>query len=187
LELTSRNKITKFWDLTSNINFFTAKIDVANQPDQDQFLSYFLKINNSFKLPKNITFQLSGDYTSKIISSPGGSGNRGGGGGMMHGGGGGGSVAQGYIRPNFGIDAAVRYEFLKEKKASISLNMQDVFRTKKYDAHNEQLNFTQDITRRRDAQVLRLSFNYRFGKFDASLFKRKNTKAEGNLNTDMGI
>jgi outer membrane receptor protein involved in Fe transport len=187
LELTSRNKLTKFWDLTSNINFFTAKIDVDNQPDQEQFLSYFLKINNSFKLPKNFTIQLSGDYTSKIISSPGGSGNRGGGGMMMGFGGGGGSVAQGYIRPNYGVDAAIRYEFLKEKKASLSLNVNDIFRTKKYDAHSEQTFFIQDVTRRRDAQVFRLNFNYRFGKFDANLFKRKNTKAEGNLQTDMGM
>jgi outer membrane receptor protein involved in Fe transport len=192
LELTSRNKVAKFWDLTSNINFFTAKINVANQPDQEQFLSYFLKINNSFKLPKNISLQLSGDYTSKIVSSPGGSSSRGGGGGMMGGmfGGGGSSIAQGYIRPNYGVDAAIRYDFLKNKVASLSLNVNDIFRTKKYDAHSELAgtrSFVQDITRRRDPQVFRLNFNYRFGKFDATLFKRKNTKAEGNLQTDMGM
>jgi outer membrane receptor protein involved in Fe transport len=191
LEVTARNKVAKFWDLTSNINFFTAKIDVKNQADQEQFLSYFLKINNNFKLPKNISVQLSGDYTSKIVSSPGGSGNRGGGGGMMGGMfGGGSSIAQGYIRPNYGVDAAIRYDFMKNKVASLSLNVNDIFRTKKYDAHSELTgspSFVQDITRRRDPQVFRLNFNYRFGKFDASLFKRKNTKAEGNLQTDMGM
>jgi outer membrane receptor protein involved in Fe transport len=192
LELTSRNKVAKFWDLTSNINFFTAKISVKNQPDQEQFLSYFLKINNSFKLPKNISLQLSGDYTSKIVSSPGGSSSRGGGGGMMGGmfGGGSSSIAQGYIRPNYGVDAAIRYDFMKNKVASLSLNVNDIFRTKKYDAHSElpgERSFVQDITRRRDPQVFRLNFNYRFGKLDATLFKRKNTKAEGNLQTDMGM
>ncbi|MDB5196015.1 MAG: hypothetical protein JWP88_385 [Flaviaesturariibacter sp.] len=187
LELTSRNKITKFWDLTSNINFFTAKIDITGQPDQEQFLSYFLKLNNSFKLPKNFTFQLSGDYTSKIVSSPGGRGSGGGGGfggGMF--GGGGGSAAQGYIRPNYGVDAALRFEFLKNKVASLSLNVNDIFRTKLSDIHTEQTNLIQDVTRRRDPQVFRLNFNYRFGKFDASLFKRKNTKAEGNMQMDNG-
>ncbi|MDQ3683480.1 MAG: TonB-dependent receptor, partial [Bacteroidota bacterium] len=69
LELTSRNKITKWWDLTSNANFFTAKIDLENQVDPDQFLSYFFKLNNTFKLPKNFALQVSGDYQSKIISS----------------------------------------------------------------------------------------------------------------------
>jgi outer membrane receptor protein involved in Fe transport len=182
LELTSKNKVAKWWDLTSNFNLFTAKIDLLDQPDPDQFLSYFIKINNSFKLPKNFSLQISGDYQSKIISSPGGSGggNRGGGMGGMFGGGGS-SAAQGYIRPNFGVDAGIRFEFLKEKRGSISLNINDIFRTKKYDAHSESQFFVQDAWRRRDPQVARLNFNFRFGKFDASLFKRKDNKAEGNV------
>ena len=34
------------------------------------------------------------------------------------------------------------------------------------------------INARRDPQMLRLNFNWRFGKFDVSLFKRKNLKGE---------
>ncbi|HYH16291.1 MAG TPA: outer membrane beta-barrel protein, partial [Flavisolibacter sp.] len=191
LELTSRNKMTKFWDLTSNANFFTSKIDVENQPDQDQFVSYFVKLNNSFRLPKNFTLQLSGDYTSKIISSPGGSGGGGGRGGFGGGGmfgGGGNATAQGYIRPNFGVDAALRFEFLKNKTASLSLNVNDILRTRKYNAYSLQPGlFEQDIERRRDPQVFRLNFNWRFGKFDASLFKRKNTRAESDVQMDGGM
>lgn len=183
LELTSRNKLTTFWDLNMNFNLFTAKIDLNDQPDPDQFVSYFAKINNSFKLPKNFSFQLSADYQSKIISSPGGRGGFGGGMGGMFGGGGN-SASQGFIRPNFGMDAGVRFEFLKEKRASISLNINDILRTRKYDARTESSFFIQDAQRRRDAQVLRLNFNYRFGKFDANLFKRKNTKAENNVNME---
>jgi outer membrane receptor protein involved in Fe transport len=186
LELISRNKLTKFWDLTTNANFFTSKIDLENQPDPDQFLSYFFKINNAIRFPKNLTLQVSGDYTSKIISAPGGSGSSGGGGGRGGGFGGGGfgggmgSASQGYIRANYGVDAALRFEFLKNKVASLSLNVNDIFRTKKYDAFTEQSGFfIQNIERRRDPQVFRLNFNYRFGKFDASLFKRKNNRVEG--------
>ncbi|NTS41260.1 TonB-dependent receptor [Flavisolibacter sp. BT320] len=184
LELTSRNKITKFWDMTANANFFTAKIDLDNQPDPDQFVSYFFKLNNSFRLPKNFSLQLSGDYQSRIISSPGGGGGRGfgGGGGFM--GGGAGSAAQGFIRPNYGVDAAIRFEFMKNKVASLSLNVNDVFRTRLFDQYTETPFSIQNVQRRRDPQVFRLNFNYRFGKMDASLFKRKNTKAEGNV--DMG-
>ncbi|HEU0064020.1 MAG TPA: outer membrane beta-barrel family protein, partial [Flavisolibacter sp.] len=185
LELISRNKLTKFWDLTSNLNLFTAKINVPGQIAPAQFPSYFFKLNNTFKIPGNFTVQLSGDYQSKIISSPGGSassGGGGGGGGRF--GGGGTTAAQGYIRPNYGVDAALRYEFLKNKTASLSLNVNDVFRTRRYDAHSESSFFVQDIYRTRDAQVFRLNFNYRFGKYDVSLFKRKNTKAENNLNQD---
>ncbi len=192
LELTSRNKLTKFWDITSNANFFTSKIDLEGQPDSDQFLSYFIKLNNSIKLPKNLTLQLSADYQSKIISSPGGGGGgRGGGGfgghGGMFGGGGSPSAAQGYIRPNFGVDAAIRFEFLKNKAASLSLNVNDILRTKKYDAHSESAFFVQDVERRRDPQVVRLNFNYRFGKFDASLFKRKNNRTETDSMDGIGL
>ncbi|RYD93850.1 MAG: TonB-dependent receptor, partial [Sphingobacteriales bacterium] len=100
--------------------------------------------------------------------------------------GGGGSAAQGYIRPNFGVDAAVRFEFLKERKAALSLNVNDIFRTRKYDAHTESTGFVQDVMRRRDPQVLRLNFSYRFGKMDATLFKRKNTRQE-DAGIDSGV
>lgn len=187
LELISKNTIAKWWDLTSNLNLFTAKVNITGQSNP-QFASYFFKLNNTFKLPKNFTLQLSGDYTSKIVTSPGGSssgGGRGFGGGMMFGGGGV-TASQGYIRPNYGMDAAIRFDFLKNKTASLSLNVNDILKTKKYDAHTESSFFVQDINRTRDAQIFRLNFNYRFGKFDAALFKRKNTKADSNVNMDMG-
>ena len=183
LELTSRNKITKWWDLTSNANFFTAKIDLQDQPDPEQFLSYFLKLNNTFRLPKNISLQLSGEYQSRIITNPGGRGGgggfRGGMGGSFGGGfGGGQTAAQGFIRENYFVDAGIRFEFLKNRAASISLNVNDVLRTRRYNAHIESPFFTQDVFRRRDPQLFRLNFNWRFGKMDASLFKRRNTRAE---------
>src|SRR5437868_10487741 len=99
-------------------------------------------------------------------------------------GGGGVSAAQGYVRPQYGVDAGLRFEFLKDKTASISLNVSDIFRTRKYSAYSESEFFIQDAERRRDPQMLRLNFNWRFGKFDASLFKRKDTKGEGNVNLD---
>lgn len=190
LELIGRNKITKWWDLMTNANLFTAKIDVdlPGQPEQDQFLSYFFKINNTFRLPKNLSIQLSADYQSKIISAPGGSGGGGrggfGGGGMY---GGGGTAAQGFIRPNFGVDAGIRFEFLKERRASVSLNVNDIFRTRKYDAYTETAFFVQDSERRRDPQVVRLNLNWRFGKFDASLFKRKTKGVESGDDMNMNF
>jgi outer membrane receptor protein involved in Fe transport len=177
LELTSRNKVTRWWELTSNANFYTSKIDLKDETDPDQFLSYFIKLNNNFKLPKNFTIQLSADYDSKRLTGSGG--GSGGGRGGFGGGFGGGSSAQGYIRPQFDVDAAIRYEFLKDRAASVSLSMNDVFRTRKFDSHTESLTFVQDVLRRRDPQILRLNFNWRFGKFDANLFKRKNNREEG--------
>ncbi len=180
LELTLKNKISTWWDLTSNFNLFTSKIniDIPNQPAQKQFASWFGKINNTFKLPKNFTIQLSGEYQSKTILPPGGAGNRSGYGGPMMGMFGQASSAQGYVRSNYFVDAAFKFEFLKNKTASISLNVNDILNTRRTYTHSESPYFTQDVFRQRDPQVFRLNFNWRFGKFDTNLFKRKNLKSE---------
>jgi outer membrane receptor protein involved in Fe transport len=182
LELTTRQNLTKWWEFTPNFNLYMSdvEINIPGQADQPKLTSYFAKVNNTFKLPKNISIQLSGDYQSKTILPPGGSagGGRGGfGGGGMFGGGPSGA-SQGYIRPTYGIDIAVKYEFLKNRAASVSVNMNDLFRTRVSDVHSESILFTQDAFRRRDPQVLRINFNWRFGKFDPNLFKRKNMKGE---------
>ena len=187
LELTMRNNITKWWELTSNFNLFTSKITIDDPSviPQDQFASWFTKINNTFKATKNLSFQLSGSYQSKTILPPGGSGSSGGGrgGGMF----GQTSSAQGYVKPVYYVDAAIRYNFMKENRASLSLNMSDIFRTRISNTHSESATFYQDVYRRRDPQILRLNFSWRFGKFDASLFKRKNNKQQGDPNGGMDM
>ena len=182
LELTSKIKVASFWDVTANANLYNSKIkgDNVESTLEQQQVSWFGKLNNAFKLPKNYSIQFTANYQSKtILPSTGTGGNRGGGGGggMMFGGGQL-SAANGYIKPNYGFDIAFRKDFLKNNAASITLSMSDIFRTRLYSTHSESIYFIQDNTRRRDPQVARLSFNWRFGKFDVSLFKRKNLKGE---------
>jgi outer membrane receptor protein involved in Fe transport len=182
-EAISKNKLAKWWDLTSNLNIYTSKINM-DDPSQEtvgQLWSWFGKLNNDFKLPKNFTVQLSTEYSSKRVLAAGGSGSGGGGmgGGMRMGMGGSSSGnAQGYSMPNFEMDASVKYEFLKNKAASLTLSVRDIFKTDKNDVYTLTPLYDQHTVRRRDPQFLRLTFAYRFGKFDASLFKRKNMKSE---------
>jgi len=79
--------------------------------------------------------------------------------------------------PNYGMDAALKYEFLKNKAASITLSVNDIFKTKSSDIYTSSTFFNQHSVRTRDQQFFRLNFSYRFGKFDASLMKRKNMKS----------
>ena len=177
LELTTKTKLTKWWDFNVNINLFNSTLKagaLAGGANNSQF-SMFGKINNSFTLPKNFSIQLSGDYQARTILPPG---RGGGGGGMMMMFGGSQVGAQGYIKPNYGVDIAIKKDFMKNKAASITLQMNDIFRTKLYATHSESQYFVQDNSRRRDPQVLRLNFNYRFGKMDVSLFKKKSMKGE---------
>lgn len=192
LELTLKTKMTKWWDMTSNVNLFTSKINtgISGQPDQDQFASWFGKLNNTLKLAKNLTMQLSGEYQSRTILPPGGSGGGGGGRGGMYGGGGmfgQATSAQGYVRANYFVDAGMRYEFMKNRQASVSLNINDIFRTRRSDVFSESPFFVQNVFRRRDPQLLRINFNWRFGKFDPNLFKRKNNRPQEGGDMESGM
>ncbi|MBX2921151.1 MAG: TonB-dependent receptor [Chitinophagaceae bacterium] len=178
LEVTSKNPLAKWVDVTTNLNFYNAQIDNSGLDSMlgvNDRWAFFGKMNVNFKLPANFTIQLSGDYQSRTLvpQDGGGGGRRGGGGGFF---GGTSSASQGYINPNYGVDIAVRKEFMKDKKAAVTVSVNDIFKTRIYDAHSENSYFVQDMWRRRDWQVVRVNFSYRFGKFDASLFKRKNNR-----------
>jgi outer membrane receptor protein involved in Fe transport len=179
LEITGKNVIKPWWDFTYNLNFFNSDIRAANigQGLNSELSTWFIKVTNNFKLPRNFSIQLSGDYQSKSLLPPGNS-NRG---GMFGGGGGFGQAsasAQGYIKPLYGVDFSVKKNFLKNNTASLTLQVSDIFRTRLNATHSESVYFVQDNERRRDPQVVRLNFNWRFGKFDISLFRRKNMRSE---------
>ncbi len=192
LELTNKMSVTSWWEMTVNLNIFNSRINatVPGQPDlvQEQW-SWFTKMNNTFKVGKGLSIQLSGDYQARTVlpQSSGGGGGRGGGGGGMMFGGGPQSGAQGYNLPRYGFDLAIRKEFTWKngRSGNLTLSMNDIFRTQLFQSYSESSFFNQTNQRRRDPQVLRLNFSYRFGKFDASLFKRKNTKADQSGGMDM--
>ncbi|HXB42671.1 MAG TPA: outer membrane beta-barrel protein [Puia sp.] len=185
-ELISRNSITKWWDVTSNVNIFMSKINVIDTGVVNKAIdsigrtyAWFAKINNTFKITKKLTLQITADYTAKTVLPPGGSAGT----SSNTGGRGFGSTvsgnAQGYNKPTGGVDASIKYEFLKNKAASFTLSCGDIFRTRVSDVYTTSPGqFNQEVYRQRDPQFFRLQFNYRFGKFDATLFKRKNLKGE---------
>jgi ferric enterobactin receptor len=176
VELTSVNNIRKWWDVTTNINVYNGKINTSNiKQDQPQksLVSWFGKLNNNFKLPHNFTFQVSGDYQSKtnlpVTQNQGQWGPP----GMQAQ-----SSSQGYLKPFWGVDLAVKKSFLKMQAASVSISFSDIFRTRA----NEQISFSpgifyQDYYRLNNPQLVRLNFTYRFGKMDFSIFKRQNMKS----------
>lgn len=183
LELTSKNPLANWVDVTTNLNFYNARIDNSGLDSTlgvNNRWAFFGKMNFNFKLPSNFTIQLSGDYQSRTLVPQGGGGRRGFFGGPT-------GAAQGYINPNFGVDIALRKEFMKDKRFAVTLSVNDILKTRKYDAHSENSVFIQDITRRRDWQIVRLNFSYRFGKFDVSLFKRKNNKTGADSGDDMNM
>lgn len=176
LEMTVKNTFGKAIEITSNVNFYNSVVDAQNIESSlktEQF-TWFAKENLSVKLPANLTAQLSGSYQSRTAFTAGGGGGRGPGGGWM---GGPTNTAQGYSIPVWFVDFSVRKD-LWNRKATLTLNVQDIFRSRRNGSHSESDFFVQDSWRRRDPQLVRLNFSYRFGKFDVSLFRRKNTRIE---------
>jgi hypothetical protein len=76
-------------------------------------------------------------------------------------------------------------DFLKAKAASVTLSFSDIFRTRQYVTYYNTDFFTQTSSRIRDPQFVRLNFSWRFGKFDTSLFKRKNQQNNGDIMQDV--
>ncbi|MDX1911259.1 MAG: TonB-dependent receptor [Saprospiraceae bacterium] len=183
VEFTLKNTFWKIVELTSNINLYNSILNAENiETDlQNEQFTYFIKENLNLKLPRNFTLQLNGAYQSRTaFDTESSGGGRGGSRGGHSGGGWGGpsSTAQGYTIPVWYVDASVRKDFWN-RKASLTLSVQDIFRSRKTGSHTESAGiFVQDTWRRRDPQLARLTFSYRFGKFDVSLFRRKNTRVE---------
>lgn len=181
VEFTVRNQITKGLDLTSNLNLYNSKVDASNVERgliNEQF-TWFIKENMNIKLPAGFTLQLSGQYQSKTAFSPN-EGN-----GRFRGYGGSSNSAQGYSIPYWFVDAAVRKDILK-RKGSITVSMDDVFRSRRQGSYSESSLFIQENERWRNFQVVRVNFSYRFGKTDASIFKRKNMNFNDNGSDMMG-
>ncbi len=190
LELTNRTTVAKIWDVTLNVNLYNSTIDASNLQTNltNSRISGFAKWNNTIKLSAKFTIQFSGNYQAKTVLPPSNGSSSFGGGGGGRGGGSGffgfqnTGTAQGYIFPNYSFDAAIKkdWNWKGGNTASLTLSMNDIFATARNKTFSESPYFTQMSERRRDPQVLRLNFSYRFGKFDVSLFKRKNMKTDEN-------
>lgn len=183
----TRGESAREWmEFTLNFNGYYSVLDAENiqQGLQSERFSWFAKANLTFKFLKNFSVQLSPEYRSRasVPVSRGDNQQQGGGGWQQSPT----STAQGYIKERWGVDASVKYEFLKNKTASLTVSMRDIFASDIVETVTESDYFNQTSTRLRDPQFVKVNFSYRFGKFDASLFKRKNTRisTEG---MDMGM
>lgn len=183
-EFTLQYAFTGWFDVSANLNLYQSVINSSNVETnlKTERFSWTAKSTLNFKFPKNFSLQLSGDYQSKTSLVQGSSGNRQGPPWMW----GPQSTVQGYVNPSYSADAALKYEFMKENAASLTLSVSDIFKTRTNDVHSETAFYIQDSVRKRDAQVFRLNFSYRFGKFDTSIFRRKNNRNQMQ-DMDMGM
>ena len=175
-EATGQVNLTRWWDFTANVNLYQSKIDVGTKTTdavaQQAMWSWFGKLNTNFRLPSGFSVQLSGMYQSKSNLPVNTNSNQPGPPNMQSQ-----SASQGYIKPFYSADLAVKKTFLSGKMA-VTLSASDIFRTRKQEQYTYSTYLTQDYYRQRDPQMIRLNLSWAFGKVDASLFKRKNNNVQ---------
>lgn len=156
VELIGKFDLLKAWNFTANVNLYQSKI--VGVPAfgivENSGFSYNTNLTNNFVLPYNITLQLKGDYRSREV------------------------MAQGIRKAMYGMDAGAKYDF-KNKKASLSLNIRDVFATRKWQMTQNGNTSLIDFSRYMQGTMGNLTFSYRFGKSDFGFKKNKKGDDEG--------
>lgn len=149
LELIGKFDLFKKWNFTANVNLYQSKIVGAPAADfvDNAGFSYNANLTNNFILPYGITLQIKGDYRSREI------------------------MAQGIRKAIYGVDAGAKYDI--SKKASLSLNIRDVFFTRKWQMTTEGSTSVIDFSRYMQGTQGNLTLSYRFGKTDFNLKKAK--------------
>ncbi|MCC6186086.1 MAG: TonB-dependent receptor [Chitinophagaceae bacterium] len=142
LELIGKSQLTKAWDATLSTNFFQNNINGTNiDPTvNNSGFSWFAKLNSNYKVSKQLSVQLMGNYES---AKP---------------------AAQGRLQEVYWIDLALKGSFLKNSRASVTLNVTDIMNTRKYTTNYNLPLYYQSIYRDRETRIGTLTFTYKIGK-----------------------
>ena len=105
---------------------------------------------NGKSIFNNLSFQVMGEYESAEV------------------------LPQGKRKPEYSADFAMRKDFLKNKKATVTFGINDVFNTQRWGTIYDTESFYQDSYRRWNVRNFRITFSYKFGKADFSLMKQNN-------------
>jgi len=140
VEMIVRNNWTKWWDMTTSFNGYQTLINGENVSPElsNSGFGYTVKNSQNFRFWKNAAFQVSTNYNGPMPS------------------------AQGNMIAFWSMDLALKKDLLKNK-ATLTINAQDIFFTRKFGFEQDQPTFYQDFWRRRESRVVTISFNYRFG------------------------
>jgi len=144
IEFTNRTSLFRWWNFVLSANLFQNKIK-GNVPNGEvdattNSFQYNLRLMNNFTIGKHTSIQLMVFYRSKI------------------------KFLQGEITPMVFANLGVKYDFLKNNKASIAVNVSDIFHTQYFGVTTDGTSFTGNAKRYWESTVGNIVFTYRFGK-----------------------
>ena len=161
-EFTLNQNIGNF-ELIPNINLQYRKVkavvgdlNLSNQGfNWESKLIFNYKFAASSGFFKDLTTQLTAEYESREV------------------------IPQGRNKEQFDTDFAIKKQFLKNRAASITLAVNDIFNTDRWGQIYDTENFYQDSYRRWRVRNFRVTFSYRFGKRDFNMFNQRQGRPEG--------
>lgn len=150
----------KFGTIMASFNIFRNVInaDNINAELQSEATQWYGRLNWNFKLTATTSMQITGNYVS-VMKSP-----------------------VGEVRGMSGVDAALRQDIWKGK-GNITLNVSDIFFTRKFRVYNFSDFHTYNGERIRESRIGMLTFSYRFGKNDTNQ-RRRGKPGEQRMGTD---
>lgn len=158
LELINQLFLAKWMDLTLSGNFFHSRIiadNISEELDNENF-SWTISLLSSFRAGKWGNFQLQGDYRGPIV------------------------LPQGEIAPMYGLNIGYRKN-LWDGKATLGLNVSDVFNTRIFVIETTGQGFSQERVFNWESQIATLTFTYRFGGFND---QAREERGGGNIDSD---
>ncbi|WP_276481735.1 TonB-dependent receptor domain-containing protein [Paraflavitalea pollutisoli] len=162
-ELTLQQRVGKNFDFTptvslqyTKVNALLDKVDLSNEGfNWEAKLIANYRLASKSKILNKLSLQAIGEYESPEI------------------------LPQGKRKDQLSLDAALRKDFLKGNKGTLTFSVNDVFNSRRWGTIYDTDNFYQDSYRRRNVRSFRVTFTYKFGKSDFNLFKRKGGEGGG--------
>jgi outer membrane receptor protein involved in Fe transport len=163
LELIGRFDVVKSLNFTTNVNLYQSKIfgDDRYGIKSSNGFTWNANVTANLSVIKNFSIQMRGDYRAPEV------------------------MAQGKRNVMYGFDGGAKYDF-PNKKASLSLNVRDIFGTRKWSMTTTQQTTVVDFERRMQGTMANLTFSYRFGKSTFKLNKTKKTDQQQDNRPDEG-
>ncbi len=156
VEFTVQHSVGEKFEITPtcNLQYQTVNAKINNLDLSNKGLNWEAKLIIHYKIEtkqrsvyNNLDFQIILDYESPAV------------------------IPQGKSKSEFDVDFAIRKEFLKDKKASVTFGINDLFNTQRWGVVYDTGQFYQDSYRRWSVRSFRVTFSYKFGNSKFSLGK----------------
>ncbi len=164
VELVLQHKVGNNFNITPSfdLQYRTVKANVNDLDLSNEGVSWEAQLTTDYKIQakgksffNNLGFQLTGEYESAEV------------------------IPQGKRKPEYSVDFAMRKDFLKNNKATVTLGINDVFNTQRWGTIYDTETFYQDSYRRWNVRNFRITLSYKFGKADFSLLNKNNRGGGG--------